>query len=182
MFYYLSQDIYLNFWKKKFNDYKAELNEKQIILHQQSKMAAMGEMIGNIAHQWRQPLSTITTASTGIILQKEMGILNDEFFLEALAKINLSAQHLSKTIDDFRNFFKPNKQENMVFAENIINITIDLVSAQFSTKDIKIIKNIENIEFLTYENELIQALINILNNARDELIKLSDTQEKLIFY
>ncbi len=169
------------FLEKRFNDYKAELNEKQIILHQQSKMAAMGEMIGNIAHQWRQPLSTITTASTGIILQKEMGILNDEFFLEALAKINLSAQHLSKTIDDFRNFFSPNKQENMVFAENIINITIDLVSAQFSTKDIKIIKNIENIEFLTYENELIQALINILNNARDELIKLSDTQEKLIF-
>ena len=144
-------------------------------------MAAMGEMIGNIAHQWRQPLSTITTASTGIILQKEMGILNDEFFLEALSKINSSAQHLSKTIDDFRNFFKPNKQENMVFAENIINTTVDLVSAQFSTKDIKIIKNIENIEFLTYENELIQALINILNNARDELIKLPDTQEKLIF-
>ena len=169
------------FLENRFNDYKIELNQKQIILHQQSKMAAMGEMIGNIAHQWRQPLSTITTASTGIILQKEMGILNDEFFLEALNKINLSAQHLSKTIDDFRNFFSPNKQESNFVLENLINTTVDLVSAQFSTKDIKIIKNIGNIELYTYENELIQALINILNNARDELIKLTTTQEKLIF-
>ena len=169
------------FIEQKFNQYKIELNKKQTILHQQSKMAAMGEMIGNIAHQWRQPLSTITTASTGMILQKEMGILNDEFFFEATKKINSSAQHLSKTIDDFRNFFSPNKIKSNIHLENLFAITFDLISAQFSAKDIKIIKNIENIELYTYENELLQALINILNNARDELIKLPNDEEKFIF-
>ena len=169
------------FIEQKFNQYKIELNKKQTILHQQSKMAAMGEMIGNIAHQWRQPLSTITTASTGMILQKEMGILNDEFFFEATKKINSSAQHLSKTIDDFRNFFSPNKIKSNIYLENLFAITFDLISAQFSAKDIKIIKNIENIELYTYENELLQALINILNNARDELIKLPNDEEKFIF-
>ena len=63
----------------------------------------MGEMIGNIVHQWRQPLSTITTASTGIILQK-MGILNIEFFLEVLAKIIYLYNIYLKLLDDFRNF------------------------------------------------------------------------------
>jgi signal transduction histidine kinase len=169
------------FIEEKFNQYKIELNKKQTILHQQSKMAAMGEMIGNIAHQWRQPLSTITTASTGMILQKEMGILSDEFFFEATKKINSSAQHLSKTIDDFRNFFSPNKVKSKIYLENLFAITFDLISAQFTAKDIKIIKNIENIELFTYENELVQALINILNNARDELIKLSNDEDKFIF-
>ncbi|MDD3009357.1 MAG: cache domain-containing protein [Arcobacter sp.] len=137
------------FLENKFRQYKKELDKKQLILHQQSKMAAMGEMIGNIAHQWRQPLSTITTASSGMVLQKEMGILTDEFFFEASKKINTSAQYLSQTIDDFRNFFSP------------------------------IIKNIEDIELFSYENELIQALINILNNSRDELLKKEN--ERYIF-
>lgn len=169
------------FLENKLNDYKIELNKNQNILHQQSKMAAMGEMIGNIAHQWRQPLSTITTASSGIVLQKEMGILNDEFFLDALKKINLSAQHLSKTIDDFRNFFSPHKIKSKVLIKDLFTTTLGLISSQFNAKDIKIVKNIENIEFITYENELVQALINILNNARDELIKLPSDKEKFIF-
>ena len=169
------------FLENKFNEYKVELNKNQDILHQQSKMAAMGEMIGNIAHQWRQPLSTITTASSGIVLQKQMGILSDEFFIEALKKINSSAQHLSKTIDDFRNFFSPNKIKTKIFIEDLFTTTLNLISSQFSAKDIKIIKSIENIELYTYENELVQALINILNNARDELIKLPSSEEKLIF-
>ncbi|QKF67639.1 Cache sensor-containing signal transduction histidine kinase [Arcobacter venerupis] len=170
--------IYL---ENKFKEYKIELNKQQTILHQQSKMAAMGEMIANIAHQWRQPLSTITTASTGMVLQKEMGVLTDEFFFEASRKINSSAQHLSKTIDDFRNFFSPNKVKSKVYIGTLFETTLDLISAQFNAKDIKIIENIENIELITYENELVQALINILNNARDELIKLPNEFEKLIF-
>ena len=159
------------FLENKFRQYKKELDKKQLILHQQSKMAAMGEMIGNIAHQWRQPLSTITTASSGMVLQKEMGILTDEFFFEASKKINTSAQYLSQTIDDFRNFFSPNRQKTKFFLRNTFSTTLDLISAQFSAKEIHIIKNIEDIELFSYENELIQALINILNNSRDELLK-----------
>ncbi|MDN5106049.1 cache domain-containing protein, partial [Aliarcobacter butzleri] len=167
------------FLENKLKEYKKELDNKQAILYQQSKMAAMGEMIGNIAHQWRQPLSIITTATSGMVLQKQMGVLTDEFFFEASNRINTSSQYLSQTIDDFRNFFIPNKEKSKVNLIEIFKKTLDLISAQFSSKDIKIIKNIEGVEFESYENELIQALINILNNSRDELIKKDD--ERFIF-
>ncbi|WP_237910469.1 cache domain-containing protein [Aliarcobacter butzleri] len=167
------------FLENKLKEYKKELDNKQAILYQQSKMAAMGEMIGNIAHQWRQPLSIITTATSGMVLQKQMGVLTDEFFFEASDRINHSAQYLSETIDDFRNFFIPNKEKSKVNLLEVFKKTLDLISAQFNSKEIKIIKNIETIEFESYENELIQALINILNNSRDELIKKDD--ERFIF-
>ncbi|MFW2568329.1 cache domain-containing protein [Aliarcobacter butzleri] len=167
------------FLENKLKEYKKELDNKQAILYQQSKMAAMGEMIGNIAHQWRQPLSIITTATSGMVLQKQMGVLTDEFFFEASNRINASSQYLSQTIDDFRNFFIPNKEKSKVNLIEIFKKTLDLISAQFSSKDIKIIKNIEGVEFKSYENELIQALINILNNSRDELIKKDG--ERFIF-
>ncbi|WP_323588862.1 sensor histidine kinase [Aliarcobacter butzleri] len=167
------------FLENKLKEYKRELDNKQAILYQQSKMAAMGEMIGNIAHQWRQPLSIITTATSGMVLQKQMGVLTDEFFFEASNRINTSSQYLSQTIDDFRNFFIPNKEKSKVNLIEIFKKTLDLISAQFSSKDIEIIKNIEGVEFESYENELIQALINILNNSRDELIKKD--AERFIF-
>ncbi|RZV13521.1 histidine kinase [Aliarcobacter butzleri] len=167
------------FLENKLKEYKKELDNKQAILYQQSKMAAMGEMIGNIAHQWRQPLSIITTATSGMVLQKQMGVLTDEFFFEASNRINTSSQYLSQTIDDFRNFFIPNKEKSKVNLIEIFKKALDLISAQFSSKDIKIIKNIEGVEFESYENELIQALINILNNSRDELIKKDG--ERFIF-
>ena len=160
--------------ESKLNEYKNDINKKQTLLFQQSKMAAMGEMIGNIAHQWRQPLSTITTASSGMVLQKQLGALSDEFFYEASNKINASAQYLSKTIDDFRNFFSPNKVKSNFFLKNTLSTALDLIEAQFKTKSINIVKHIENVEINSYENELIQALINILNNARDELLKIDD--------
>ncbi|MDD2888302.1 MAG: cache domain-containing protein [Aliarcobacter sp.] len=169
-----------NFFTNKFNEYKKELEKKQNILYQQSKMASMGEMIGNIAHQWRQPLSTITTASTGILLEKDIGILQDQTLKEYLHKINKSAQYLSKTIDDFRNFFNPEKVKNYFFLSNAFDTALELLSAQFNSQNIKIIKNIEDIEINSYENELIQGLINILNNARDEL-KDKELDNKLIF-
>ena len=165
--------------EKKFMDYKAELGSRQALLFQQSKMATMGEMIGNIAHQWRQPLSVITATASGMLIQKEMGALSDEFFVDGSKKINSAASYLSQTIDDFRNFFNPNKEKKKFLISSAISKTTDLISVQLNTKDIFIVKNIANIEIESYENELIQALINILNNARDELV--SKNYEKYIF-
>src|SRR5574344_1228978 len=165
--------------EKKIMDYKAELGRRQALLFQQSKMATMGEMIGNIAHQWRQPLSVITASASGMLIQKEMGTLTDAFFLESTKKINASAFYLSQTIDDFRNFFSPNKEKKNFKIVNTKSKTLDLISVQLNTKDIFIIKNIKDVEIFSHENELIQALINILNNARDELI--NKDYEKYIF-
>jgi signal transduction histidine kinase len=82
-------------------------------IEEQSKLVSMGEMIGNIAHQWRQPLSIISTASTGVLFQKEFGVLTDKVLIDSMNSINNSAQYLSKTIDDFRNFIKNDKTEEI---------------------------------------------------------------------
>ena len=170
------------FLENKFLDYKKEIEKRQSILHQQSKMAAMGEMIGNIAHQWRQPLSTISASATGVLISKDLGVLEDSLLNDSLHKINKSAQYLSKTIDDFRNFFNPEKIKNKFLLKDTMKITSELVSAQFNSQNIEIIENIEDIEINSYENELIQALINILNNAKDALkSKEQKLDKKLIF-
>ena len=158
-----------------------EKQQKDELLYQQSKMAAMGEMIGNIAHQWRQPLSTISTASTGTKLQKEMNCLSDEDLYSALTSINNSAQYLSKTIDDFRDFFNPSNNKVTEFdISDAISKTLNLVKAQFVAKDIEIIQNIEEYKINSIENELIQVLVNLLNNARDAL-DVTENQRRLIF-
>ena len=163
--------------EKKFEKYKNEIdahikeNTKQHhILFQQSKMAAMGEMLGNIAHQWRQPLSVITTAATGMKVQKEFGTLDDEAINRSVDTITDSALYLSKTIDDFRNFFKRDKTETDFGTNEIIEKVLKLTQSQFKMYEINTIKNIEEFNLFGLENEFVQALINILNNAKDILI------------
>ena len=147
-----------------------EIKTKNALLFQQSKMAAMGEMIGNIAHQWKQPLSIITTASTGAKIQKEMDVLTDEQLYQSLNSINDSAQYLSQTIDDFRNFFKPNKEKDSFDISNCVSKSLKLVSYGLKNKGISVIQNVESTSIKTFENDLIQVLINILNNAKDALL------------
>ena len=158
-----------------------EKQQKEEILYQQSKMAAMGEMLNNIAHQWRQPLSTISIAATGTKMQKELGLLKDKDLYYALTTINNSVQYLSTTIEDFRNFFNPSNNKLSEFNINdSFNKTLNLVKPQFTAKNIQIIQEIDDFVLSSIENELVQVLINILNNARDALL-LKDTQYKLIF-
>jgi len=159
-----------------------QINEnikKDSLLAHQSKMAAMGEMIGNIAHQWRQPLSTISTITTGIKVQREMGITDNKLENDALQRINKHVQYLSQTIDDFRNFFEPNKEAIEFKIDDLFKKVFDLIEIQYSMKDIVFIKEIDDIEIYTLDNELLQVLINVLNNARDALEKINN--EKYIF-
>ena len=155
-------------------------NENQIksqeeLLIQQSKLAAMGEMIANIAHQWRQPLSVISTLSTGIKLQKELNVSNDDYEKESLDMINENVQYLSKTIDDFKNFFRKDNIKTKVNTKVLLNKTLKLTDSRLKAKNILIIEEIELIEFLSYESEVIQVLINLINNSidafEDQIIK-----------
>jgi len=134
-------------------------------------MAAMGEMLGNIAHQWRQPLSLITTAATGMKLQKELENLDDVSFNESIDNITNSALYLSKTIDDFRNFFKSDKEETFFSIKESFEKAFKLISAQFKNHEISFINKIEDFNIYGYESEFIQALINILNNSKDALLE-----------
>ena len=156
--------------------------EKNRILIQQSRMASMGEMLENIAHQWRQPLSTISVCASGMELKKEMDMLSDEDFYRSLNHIKQSTSYLSNTIDDFRNFFSRDKVLNKIELSNLINRTFDLVAPTFSKHQINVVKELDNIEFYSLENELIQVIMNILVNAKDALKeKLSEDDTRLIF-
>ena len=148
-----------------------ELKNKNYMLAQQSKMAAMGEMLGNIAHQWRQPLSLISTLSTGAKLKKELDQLDDEEFMSSMDSINNTTQFLSETIDDFRNFFHQNKEKSRFKVSDIIQRTLKIISAQFTNHEIAIVQSVEDCEIDALENEFLQVLINILNNSRDALIE-----------
>ncbi len=154
--------------------------EQQKILLEQLKLVAMGEMIGNIAHQWRQPLSVISTGATGLKLQKEYDTLTDENFISTCDMINDNAQYLSKTIDDFRDFIKGDR--NIVEFNLLKNVEsfLHLVEGSIKNNNIKVVKDIdENIRVHGYPNELIQCFINIFNNAKDAL--KDKEHEKLIF-
>ena len=167
--------------KQTVNEEVNKNYEKNKIMFQQSKMAAMGEMIGNIAHQWRQPLSVITTAASGMKLKKELNMLSDVEHDESLDMIVNSANYLSSTIDDFRNFFSPNKDKNRFNSDEFIQKVFNLVSSDYKSKDIQVITNIDKFKVQSFENELLQVMINILNNARDELVKVQDFDSRYIF-
>jgi len=149
---------------------RESLKENEKIMYEQSKMASMGEMIGNIAHQWRQPLSVISTGATGLQVQKEYGILSDKIFQETCEMINLNAQYLSKTIDDFRNFIKGERVKRKFILEETIKSLLELVDSSIKNHEISIVLDLhKDVSLEGYENELVQCFINIFNNAKDVL-------------
>ncbi len=148
--------------------------EKDRILFQQSKMASLADMLENIAHQWRQPLSAISTNASGLEAEFEFGVLDDEKLKNGLENIINSSEHLSRTIEDFRKFFKPEKQKSLFPISSTIKKTLQIMESKFKSKSIEIIQNIQDTEIESYENELIQVIINILNNSKDALEKIED--------
>ncbi len=161
-----------------FNRYKKIISletnnriKQEKLLHNQTKMASMGEMILNIAHQWRQPLSIISTSATGVKLQKELNCLEDKEFYSAMDNINDSAQYLSQTIDDFRNFLVPSIEVNEFDICESINNTLKLISPSFKSNDITIENKCDHITIKSLQNELIQVLMNLLKNSKDVLIE-----------
>jgi len=158
-----------NSLEEKVENQLSVIREKDIALNQQSKMAAMGEMLGNIAHQWRQPLSAISTLASGLKLKRELGDLNESNLEDDLENIVQTTIVLSNTIDDFRSFYSRDKKETEFFISKTIQRVLNLVSANLKNNDIEIVLDIKEIKLHTFENELIQVLLNIINNAKDAL-------------
>ncbi|AXH15107.1 hypothetical protein CP985_07610 [Malaciobacter mytili LMG 24559] len=157
----------------------SESKKREKVLFQQSKLASMGEMIGNIAHQWRQPLSAISTASSGLLLQRELNILDDELLHNSLKAILKSTTYLSNTIDDFKNYIKGDKDIQSFKISVAIENTLDLLGATLKNHRINVVKNFEDVEISSCQNEIIQVLINILNNSKDA-INQNCKEDKLI--
>ena len=165
---------------QKVKDAVEKNKQQDIKLHEQLKLAARGEMIGNIAHQWRQPLSVISSAATGLTIKKEHKILTDETFNETCKLINENAQYLSITIDDFKNFIKGERKRIKFNLNDNINSFLHLIEGSIKNNDIHIIQNNQDSIMLSgYPNELIQCFINIFNNSKDVLIDLDN--DRFIF-
>ncbi len=149
-----------------------QIKHKDQLLIQQSRQAAMGEMIGHIAHQWRQPLNALGLVLQNIHFTYLLDDLSDEFMEKSAKKGKMLTSSMSKTIDDFRDFFKPNKIKEHFKIADIINSAIGLVEGSFKNSNIEIKTNLdEHIEFVGYPSEFSQVVLNILSNAKDALLE-----------
>ena len=158
-----------------------DIRKKDEMLNEQSKMAAMGEMLENIAHQWRQPLSVISTGASGIKLQKEFDTLSDDDLELALTGILNNASYLSKTIDDFREFIKGDKEKTLFNLSENINKNIGILQGVLTMYNIKIVLDCDDdIVISSYPNELTQSFINFVNNAKDAFEE-NKLESKFIF-
>ena len=152
--------------------YKSRQQEKHLMekLHSSRKMVAMEEMIENIAHQWRQPLSVISTGATGLKIQKKYGSLSDDDFVKFCNSINDNAQYLSRTIEDFKNFIKGDREIVKFNLTDNIEKFLDIINSSSKMEQIEIILNLDDsLEVLGYPNELIQCYMNLYNNSKDVL-------------
>ena len=148
--------------------------QKDAILYEQAKIAALGDMIGNIAHQWRQPLSAISLVASSINLEKSMGILDVDQLSEKMDLIVNKAQYLSNTINTFRDFVKNEKVYKKIDVIDEINQAIEIVKTVLDDCNITLYNEIDDKLALTMNmvsGELQQVIINIVNNAKDVLLE-----------
>ena len=147
-----------------------ELREKEQMLIHQSRQAAMGEMIGNIAHQWRQPLNALGLTVQQLLMFYDLGELSRDCLDKSVLQSMELIQHMSRTIDDFRNYFRPDKEKVDFKVREAITNTLSLIEDSFKNQRIGIEVVAKNDPAIYgYPNEFAQALLNILNNARDAL-------------
>lgn len=146
--------------------------EKEQVLVQKSKFIALGEMISNIAHQWRQPLSELSSILMYIKFKHSIKALDDNTMNQKLLEADKVLDFMSHTIDDFRNFFMPKKEKEEFLLYKVVDIVINIVSSTLKNYDIKLDIQIDKeIILKTYLNEYEQVLLNIINNAKDVLIE-----------
>ena len=155
--------------------------EKDKVMIQQSRLASMGEMISNIAHQWRQPLSSLSLIVQDVHDAYQHDELDREYLDNATDSSIRIIDFMSKTIDDFRNFFKPNKSKSIFKINELIDETLELVNATFRSKEITVKKFLleNDAKVLGYPNEFSQVILNILKNAQDILTE-RDVKNRLV--
>ena len=182
----------LAFSKEELQEYTHKLEERithevrlnslqQRQLFNQTRLAQMGEMISMIAHQWRQPLGAIASTAIDLKLQLELEKFDlsspqerescQNYFTDSLASIELFTKNLTTTIDDFRDFYKPNKEVSLVEIQETIKKVLSIADSSLKTHNITLHQEYSNSKKINiYENEIMQVLLNILTNAKDNFI------------
>ena len=156
-------------------DTVSEQRKKDKILFEQSKLASLGEMIGNIAHQWRQPLNTISTIASSVNLNYEFGVeVTEEKMKENMNLIIGKTQYLSETIDTFANFIKEKKEIKTIILQERIDKALEIIKATLENEHITLNNQInynKPIDITMVVGEIGQVIINIINNAKDILLE-----------
>jgi signal transduction histidine kinase len=166
--------------ERRVEDEIEKNRQKDSLLFQQAKLAAMGEMIGNIAHQWRQPLNIISMLFQKVHRQQKKGTLDTLTMEATLNQAMETINHMSQTIDDFRGHFEPNKEKVHFTVLSVIQSVITLVEESFKIANIEIQTYIQSeISLYAYPEDLKQVLMNLLNNTKDA-IKSNDVTRGMI--
>lgn len=143
-------------------------NEKEHVIVQQSRLASLGEMMQNIAHQWRQSLSTITMIIQSFESKRLAGKLTDEFVSSRVVDAQLLAQNMSETLDDFRTFFEQNKEKKMFSLRRAVQKALDLTRYLLESEGIKLkLFFDQDCNLFGYKHEITHVMLNLLNNAKD---------------
>ena len=163
--------------QERINNAIAELRQKDQLMISQSRQAAMGEMIGNIAHQWRQPINALAMVLANIQQAFHYNELTDDYLSASVENGNRLIQKMSATINDFRNFFLPDKEKTTFSAREQVNHAVSLVESSFKGQNIFIHPEADHdLELTGFPNEYSQVLLNLLSNSR-EAIKASGVVE-----
>lgn len=154
--------------------------QQQLLVLRQNRLAQMGEMISMIAHQWRQPLNSLAILNSTIILQHTKEKLDQKAMEEFKVNSKKQIKQMSETIDDFKNFFKPQKEKVKFCINDIVVHTLDILKPILQQTKIEVIVKEEDQYYLnSYKNELGQVILNILNNAKDALIEQNVSDKKI---
>ena len=156
----------------KIQDEISKRLEQEQMLIQQSKLAAMGEMIGNIAHQWRQPLAQISAIFMNMKVKHQFNDFNKEYLEEKVNEANTLTAYMSQTISDFQNFFNPQASKECFSIEKACRDAYFIVASSLTYHNINItFKVTEDTNVYGYKNEYSQVILNILSNAKDVLLE-----------
>lgn len=170
-----------NRYKLVFIQNLTELKKKEMLLLEQSRMAAMGEMISMIAHQWRQPLASIAAATSNLKFRINLEKYEKEIFSKKLSDIDKYLQYMSTTIDDFRNFFKSKKEKELVSLDEVVENSLEMIEKAFENNNIKIKNNrVKLPKIYTFKNELLQVILNIFNNSKDAFKEQEKEKEFIV--
>jgi C4-dicarboxylate-specific signal transduction histidine kinase len=155
--------------------------KKDIIMFQQARFASLGEMLNNIAHQWRQPLGSITMIIQSFQTKMHKGKLTQNFVDEKVNDALLLANNMSNTLEDFKNFFSPNKIKSQFNIKNCIEHSIELSKYFLNQENITVILKVrKDVEIHSYYNELSHVFLNLISNSKDALCSNVDKNDRII--
>jgi signal transduction histidine kinase len=179
---FFSKPLY-NFYKELDSRVKEEIEktkEKDRLLMHQSKLAALGEMLGNIAHQWRHPLTRLSLLIQNLEMAYKKDKLNKEFFEKFKKNALIQIDYMSQTIDDFTNFFKKDTKKEFFSPKDIITQALNLMDARIKQNKLQIIMEVKKSEEIEgYKSEFSQVILNIINNAIDILKERKINDKKI---